>query len=220
MSAYEDKRLASRFAAVAPEPLLGDWDDVLGKAGAGRTGRTWRERSRTGEGRRRRRIAVLAAASLVAVVGTASAFSTVREFVLDRGFVGLPPVGAKPSAPESGELVLRWTGGSETHAKPHWRGGFSAPFVGAWVYADGRMIWWRDGEVPDSANDVMSGFLEQQLTPEGVELLRSEVVGLLDRSRALLETVPPDDDPRPGPYGGLVLFVPKDYGSGGGARGK
>jgi hypothetical protein len=160
---------------------------------------------------RRRHIVVLAAALLVAVVGTASAFSTVREFVLDRGFVGLPPVGAAPSAPESGELVLRWSGGSATHARPHWRGFVDAPFAGAWVYADGRMIWQRDGQLPEGANELTSGYLEQRLTPEGVELLRSEVVGLLDRSRALLETVPADDDPRPGPFGGLALFVPLDY---------
>jgi hypothetical protein len=55
--------------------------------------------------------------------------------------------------------------------------------------------------------------LEQRLTPEGVELLRSEVVELLDHSRALLETVPPGDDPWPRALGGLSLFVPQDYGS-------
>jgi hypothetical protein len=205
MSAYEDKRLASRFAAVAPEPLPGDWDDVLDKAGAGRTGRTWRERSRTGEGRRRRRIAVLAAASLVAVVGTASAFSTVREFVLDRGFVGLPPVGAKPSAPESGELVLHWYGRSASHARPP-----RVPLVRAWVYADGRIIWDREGSTPGGANELTSGYLEQRLTPDGVELVRSAVVGLFGSTRPLLDTVPADSDPRGGPFSGSVLFVPPD----------
>ena len=166
---------------------------------------------------RRLRLVALAAAALVAVVGTASAFGTVRNFLLDRGFIGLPPVGATPSAPESGELVLRWEGDSATHARPHWRGFVDAPFVGAWVYADGRMIWWRDGQVPEGANELMSGYLEQRLTPEGVELLRSEVGGLLDRSRAVLETVPADHDPRPGPFGGLALVVPQDYGSGWGS---
>jgi hypothetical protein len=170
----------------------------------------WRER-------RRRHIVVLVAAALVAVVGSASAFSTVREFILDRGFIGLSPEGATPSAPERGELVLRWLGESETHARPDWRGFVDGPFVGAWVYADGRMIWWRDGQVPEGANEHFSGYLEQRLTPEGVALLRSEVVGLFDRSRALLETVAADDDPRPGPFGGLALFVPGDYASDGGS---
>lgn len=184
------------------------------RASRGALARLWPTRRRTPG---RRRIVVFAAAALVAVVGTASAFSTVREFILDRGFIGLAPEGATPSAPESGELVLHWGGGSETHKRPHWRGGFAAPYVGAWVYADGRMIWWRDGQVPEGANELTSGYLEQRLTPDGVELLRSKVVGLLDRSRALLETVPADDDPRPGPFGGLFLFVPQDYGSGGGS---
>jgi hypothetical protein len=166
---------------------------------------------------RRRRIVVLAAAALVVAVGAASAIGGVRAFFLDRGFIGLPPIGATPSTPESGELVLRWSGSSETHKRPHWRGGFAAPYVGAWVYADGRMIWWRDRQLPEGANELTSGYLEQRLTPEGVELLRSEVVGLLEPSRALLETVPADDDPRSGPFGGLVLVVPHDYGSGGGA---
>jgi hypothetical protein len=201
-----DRATLERVLPTAPGPA--DWGEVM-------------SRYRAHQGRRRRRLVALVAAALVVAVGTASAFGTVRDFVLDRGFIGLPPVGATPSAPESGELVLRWTGNSETHKRPHWRGGFAAPFVGAWVYADGRMIWWRDGQVPEGANELTSGYLEQHLTPEGVELLRSEVVGLLDRSRALLETVPPTDDPRPGPFAGLALFVPRDYGSGGGsARGE
>ena len=164
----------------------------------------------------RRGLLALVAAALVVAVGTASAIGGVRSFILDRGFIGLPPHGATPSAPESGELVLLWSGDSATHATPraNW---FDAPFVEARVYADGRMIWWRDGQVPEGASERMSGYLEQRLTPAGVELLRSEVVGLLDRSRALLETLPADDDPRPGPFGGLALFVPLDHGSGHGS---
>ena len=34
MSTYEDSLLAARFAALAPEPLPGDWDEILGRAGA------------------------------------------------------------------------------------------------------------------------------------------------------------------------------------------
>jgi len=176
-----------------------DWNDVIGRA-------------RSSQRRHRRRLVAFAATTLVVVVGAASAIGGVRTFLLDRGFIGLPPVGATPSAPESGELVLRWWGASATHRRQHWRGGL-APYVGAWVYADGRMIWWRDGQVPAGANGLTSGYLEQRLTPEGLELLRSEVVGLLDHTRALLEPVPADPDPSPGPYGGLTLFVPEDYGS-------
>jgi len=178
-----------------------DWEDVL-------------SRSRAHHGRHRRHLLLAAAAALVVVIGTATAIGGVRTFVLDKGFIGLPPRGATPSAPESGELVLQWEGNSASHAWPEWRGGDTRPYVGAWVYADGRMIWWRDNrQVPESANELATGYLEQRLTPEGVELLRSEVVGLLDHFRALLETVPPRDDPWPRAPGGLTLFVPRNYGS-------
>lgn len=164
--------------------------------------RRWFEHSDVQRGGRRRRFVALAAAALVVAVGTASAIGSVRAFFLDGGFIGLPPVGATPSAPEGGELVVYLD-------KHHYR---------AWVYADGRMIWQRDthgqlgGQVPGGANEITSGYLEQRLTSEGVELVRSAVVALVDRGRSLLETVP--DDPRPGPFSGLALFVPPDYSGG------
>ncbi|MGH2931237.1 MAG: hypothetical protein ACRDKK_00110 [Gaiellaceae bacterium] len=144
-----------------------DWADVLG-------------RSRAHE--RRRRVITLAAAALVAVMATASAFG-VRAFFLDKGFVGLPPVGASPSTPEEGELVLHWMVRSVTI------GGLQSR---AWVYADGRIVWSRhDGPLPEGANESTSGYLEQRLTPDGVELLRSQLVasGLFDRSRRLVVPV-------------------------------
>ena len=45
MSTYEDNLLAARFAALAPEPLTGDWDEVLDRAG-----RTRNRRRRLGPG--------------------------------------------------------------------------------------------------------------------------------------------------------------------------
>lgn len=74
-------------------PGAPDWNDVL-------------RRARQGQVRRHRRFVAFAAATLIAVVGTASAFGTVRHFVLSRGFIGLPPLGATPSTPDSGELVV------------------------------------------------------------------------------------------------------------------
>jgi hypothetical protein len=91
------------------------------------------------------------------------------------------------------------------------------------VYADGRIIWDRrsHGEpvrIPEAANELNSGYLEQRLTPEGVELVRSAVAGLFERSRTVLETVPADGDPRSALAGGLALFVPGDFdGSGSGS---
>ena len=152
MSTYDDNLLAGRFAALAPEPLAGNWDEVLDRAGAALKGRRRPERSRMFQGRRRRRLVVLAVVALVAVA-TASAFA-VRAFVIDKGIVGLPPVGATPSAPKSGVLEMYY-----------W---VDRPRSRSWVYADGRLI--RFGVPP------RRGFLEQRLTREGVKLLRSEIV--------------------------------------------
>jgi hypothetical protein len=81
------------------------------------------------------------------------------------GFIGLPPKGAPPSTPEHGELVLSLYGGTT-----------DGPRSKIFVYADGRLIWQREANLPYGANASSTGFLEQRLSPEGVELLRSEVV--------------------------------------------
>jgi hypothetical protein len=83
------------------------------------------------------------------------------------GFIGLPPEGAVPSAPGGGELVLSyWT-----------------PEARMWVYADGRVVWMKHAKHAVGANERSTGYLEQRLTPEGAELLRSEVIstGLFDQ---------------------------------------
>jgi hypothetical protein len=141
--------------------------------------RRWLERSRAVSGRRRRLVVVLAAVALATAVTTAG-WAIVREVVPHEGSVALPPVGATPSAPESGELVMQYR-------LEHLRGGWK------WVYADGRLITASGApqavssrpagsDVPEAANRWSSGLLEQRLTPEGVELLRSEIVstGLFD----------------------------------------
>jgi hypothetical protein len=80
-----------------------------------------------------------------------------------RGFIGLPPVGATPSTPEHGELVEMY---------PVDGGGL--PFRGAVrLYADGRMIWYRFLDTSQGANTASTGYLEQRLTPEGVEMVRT-----------------------------------------------
>ncbi len=138
--------------------------------------RRWLERFRAVPGRRRRLVVVLAAVAFATAVTTAG-WAIVREVVLDKGFVGLPPVGATQSAPESGELVIQYwvdTDGPKGTGEAR-----------AWVYADGRLITLR------------KGFLEQRLTPDGVELLRSEVVS------SGLEHYPP----APGPWIHNVIRV-------------
>lgn len=163
MSTYEDTLLAARFAAIAPEPLAGNWDDVLRRAGAARESQQPLGRSRVREGHRRRFLVVLAAAILVVVVGTAAAFG-IRAYFVDEGFIGLPPEGATPSSPETGDLVLSAYGG------------VGGPRTRLWVYADGRVIWQRDAAVPEGANEWSSGYLEQRLTLEGVERMRAEAI--------------------------------------------
>jgi hypothetical protein len=135
---------------LPPSAGAADWDDVLDRYRAYRRGH-------------RRRLAVIAALALVVVVGAAAALGTVREHVLDRGVVGLPPRGATPSTPQNGELVVAFRGHGGTK-----------DFVQ--VYADGRMIWNHLGDLPQGANSLFTGLLEQRLTPEGVELMRSAVV--------------------------------------------
>jgi hypothetical protein len=50
------------------------------------------------------------------------------------------------------------------------------------LFGDGRLIWTRKADHPQGANPLTTGYLEQRLTPEGVELMRSEVLtsGLLE----------------------------------------
>jgi len=154
MTDFDRARLDGILPQTVGEP---DWDDVL-------------SRSRAHQASRRRRVVALAVAALVAVVGTASAFGTVRDYVLDRGFIGLPPQGATPSTPESGELEIFYLVGDP---------GADLGRSRAWVYADGRLLWLRGGRdlnLTAGANRFSSGFLEQRLTPEGLELLRSEIL--------------------------------------------
>lgn len=82
-------------------------------------------------------------------------------------FIGLPPKGAEPSNPKRGELVASWWG----TAPGDWG---KSRF---WLFADGRLISLREADIPEGANPSSTGFLEQRVTPEGVELLRSEIVG-------------------------------------------
>src|SRR4029453_8843514 len=78
------------------------------------------------------------------------------------GINGLPPEGATPSAPERGELVVALTSGTIPGGS-HDR---------VWVYADGRVI----SRVYLPALEPYSGLVEQHLTPEGVDSLRSSVL--------------------------------------------
>jgi hypothetical protein len=78
------------------------------------------------------------------------------------GWEGLvTPEGATPSTPETGELVAAM-----------WSHASAGGDLVLWVYADGRVIWSR----------YPTGWHEQRLTPEGVALVRAEILstGLFD----------------------------------------
>lgn len=79
------------------------------------------------------------------------------------GFIGLPSTNPNPSTPEAGELVDSYL----VH-------GGGLPFEGSvQLYADGRLIWYMFYDGPAGHNAYSTGYLEQRLTPEGVELVRT-----------------------------------------------
>jgi hypothetical protein len=89
----------------------------------------------------------------------------------------LPPEGSTPSRPERGQavLTLQACGGPST------MGGWSGALH---LYADGRLIWLTYGDpVHDDPTGEggtgprpNSGWFEQRVTPEGVELMLSELI--------------------------------------------
>ena len=84
--------------------------------------------------------------------------STTSPSTDDRvGIVGPPPPGTPPTGPATGALVAE----------------ASLYSGGTWVYADGRIInvWQNFG-----TNDQFRGFMVRQLTPSGVEAMRSFLV--------------------------------------------
>lgn len=154
-----------------------DWDDVMSRSGAHQ--------------RRRRRLLAVAATALVVAVGTGSAIGSVRDFVLRTGFIGLPPVGATPSSSEPAELEIFFRVGHPKLGRSR-----------AWVYADGRLIWLRErADIPEAANPLSTGFLEQRLTPEGVDRLRSEIASAGDFGSPNELAPPPDKPPCPSGVG-------------------
>jgi hypothetical protein len=78
------------------------------------------------------------------------------------GFIGLPPVGAVPSDPTRTELLeIFWR---PRHGGPFYQGA-------AFLYADGRLIW--NEYVRNASAWRSTGWLEQRLTPSGIELVRA-----------------------------------------------
>jgi len=84
-------------------------------------------------------------------------------------YAGLPPAGTQTSGPAAGRLVLK------IEPQPHT----------SWdVYADGRIIWqkWTDAGdprvIPGGTDPHDIGYVQQRLTPTGVQMLRSQILAL------------------------------------------
>ena len=104
-----------------------------------------------------------------------------REYVDSRvGFVSLPPLGAtssNPATPSEELMHAEWCEPAiqapdrcVNEANP-WPNEF-------WLYRDGRLIWSFQGDLPEGANPLFTGLLEQRLTPQGVEYVRTEFAEL------------------------------------------
>jgi hypothetical protein len=117
---------------------------------------------------------------------------------LFHGLIGLPPEGAEPSAPETGELVASY---SAAGSGPPYRGA-------ARLYADGRLIWNRYFSGPSGPNSLTTGYLEQRLTPEGIELVKREASLDMKAPLRLFEWLPLDAWEARWP----VAYVPSGYG--------
>lgn len=155
--------------------------------------------------RGRRRQFLTGSVSLLVAVGLAiGAFSGIRTLQSRRtpmvepsptpatdaerlGFLSLAPEGSEASLPARGDLVISFEY-------------FCCPGRSMYVYADGRMIWSEFNVVepgkegyfplpPQGANDSETGRLEQRLTPEGVEMLRSELLssGLFEEDHSFVK---------------------------------
>jgi hypothetical protein len=95
-----------------------------------------------------------------------------REYVNANrvGFVGFPPEGAVPSEPVSGQIVRTFEWCEDAPEADRTLRLCSAEVR---VYDDGRVIWYFQGNIPEGANPSTTGWLEQQLTPAGIEFVRS-----------------------------------------------
>jgi hypothetical protein len=116
---------------------------------------------------------------------------------------GIPPHGATPSLPETAKLTLSVDLGSDAPTRTR------EALTHMYVYADGRLIWSRGAALPGNTNGYSTGLVEQRLTPEGVELMRSEVVssGLIDPDSVMVDG---EADPDPFPFLGSIIVRDAD----------
>jgi hypothetical protein len=103
-------------------------------------------------------------------------------------FAGVPPQGTDASTPATGMLLLSF----DFEPKLSF-GADPIPSLSWNVYADGRVIWqkWSStGDpivIPPGASIIDTGYVQQRLTPQGVQLLRTRILstGLFARNLKL-----------------------------------
>jgi hypothetical protein len=103
-----------------------------------------------------------------------------REYVDSRvGFVGLPPVGARSSNPIPAQELRHGEWCEPAIQAPDFCVNEANPRPNEfWLFSDGRLIWYFVGDLPEGANPLFTGLLEQRLTPQGVEYFRTEYADL------------------------------------------
>ncbi len=120
-------------------------------------------------------VATIVVVSLAFVLAVAAAGSASTK---PTHFAAFPPAGVKASTPTTGRLLI----GLGPTATTTWN-----------VYADGRVIWqkWTSSYdatvVPDGARRLDTGYVQQRLTPKGVQLLLSKILatGLFEHNLRL-----------------------------------
>lgn len=129
-------------------------------------------------------VVCIVAAAVLSIVATASPVTPKqrRDVATRKGnpthFAGVPAAGVKPSRPTTGRLLLGLRPANNTI----WN-----------VYADGRVIWQKwtsSGDatvVPDGKSRLDTGYVQQRLTLQGVQLLRAMILstGLFDHDLRL-----------------------------------
>ena len=125
---------------------------------------------------------VAATVATAVLIGAAASHADVRSRAgtpanYPTHFAGFPAVGVKASTPTTGRLLISFMPTEGV-----------SPFTDWNVYADGRIIWqkWtQSGDatvVPHGAKRLDTGYVQQRLTLQGVQLLQSKILatGLFD----------------------------------------
>ena len=125
-----------------------------------------------------RRTGLLSLALVFALAVASAGSASTKLDPVSTHFAGFPAEGVKASMPTTGRLLI----GLRPTNNTIWN-----------VYSDGRVIWqkWTPSldatAVPAGASRLDTGYVQQRLTPQGVQLLRSKLLatGLFEQNLLL-----------------------------------